>query len=82
MTYYGDPTTPAADRAETYAFLRAALERATAERPYRGPTRFERGDRAYLSSIDGTLDRFSGEERITDGDETVYRGEFVGGRLE
>ncbi|EMA34499.1 DUF5680 domain-containing protein [Halobiforma nitratireducens] len=82
MSYYGDLTTPTADRAEAYAFLRTALERATSDRPYRGPERFERDRQVYTSSVTGDLDRFRGEERIVDDGETIYRGEFAGGWIE
>lgn len=82
MNYYGDLTTPAGDRDELYSFLRDALEHATTDRPYRGPERFDRDGLTYLSSIEGDLSRFEGEERITRGESTVYRGTFAGGRVE
>ena len=82
MHYYGDLTTEDADRDETYSFLRAALERASEDRPYRGPERFERDGLTYWSSVEGDLRRFEGEERIAADGATVYRGTFAGGRLD
>lgn len=82
MSYYGNLTTPQADRDAIYAFLREALGEATTDRPYRGPARFEREGMAYLSSVEGDVERFDGTEEIRVGDETRYRGWFAGGRVE
>ena len=82
MHYYGDLTTEDANRGETYSFLRTALGRASEDRPYRGPERFERDGLTYRRSVEGDLRRFEGEERITADGATVYRGTFAGGRLD
>lgn len=82
MSYYGDLTTAQADRDAIYAFLREALGAATADRPYRGPERFDGERMAYLSTVEGDTERFDGTEEIRVGDETRYRGRFVGGRVE
>lgn len=82
MSYYGDLTADDVNRDRTYSFLRVALERASEDRPYRGPEQFERDRLIYRSSVDGDLGRFDGEERIVADGTTVYRGTFAGGRLD
>lgn len=82
LSYYGDLTTSAVDADEIYSFLRDALGRATADRPYRGPERLERDDLVYRSSIEGDPLQFEGTERIARDGATVYRGRFIGGRID
>lgn len=82
LSYYGDLTTPAVDADEVNSFLRDALGRATTDRPYRGPERLERDDLEYRSSIEGDHLQFEGTERIVTDGATVYRGRFVGGRID
>lgn len=82
MHYDGRITAAAADSAATYDFLRRALAAVTPERPHRGPERFEDESWVYEFDVDGTLDRFDGEERITRDGTAVYRGTVAGGRIE
>ena len=63
-------------------FLKEALLHGTPELPYRGPQLYKKGDWAYCSHTDGSLDWFSGYEQIFYSDQLVYECRFHGGRLE
>lgn len=64
---------------QVYAFLRAALLRATPMRPYRGPATWREGDYVYRDQSQGTLRGFWGDERITYRARKVYELHYSGG---
>ena len=80
--YYGyilNPTTPTED---VYSILRSALMQDSDILPVRGPQEHIEGTSKYENQVDGTLDRFSGEERIYLENELVYRCWYHGGSIE
>lgn len=50
---------------ELYKFLRAALRRVNADRPYRGPSQWREGRLTYADESEGDIRRFQGTEVIT-----------------
>ncbi len=80
--YYGyilDPNMPAKP---LYDFLRFALmQEAAGILPIRGPREFSEDGSYYTNKVAGTLDRFSGEERILIDNKLVYRCWYHGGAI-
>ena len=62
-------------------FLKAALRAAPAEKPFRGPARYENGDNRYECTLHGDLDWFQGYEEIRWQGEQVYECFFHGGKM-
>ena len=52
-------------------FLKEALRHVPADRPYRGPERYENGDYLYTCTVAGRFEWFQGYETI------CYRGEVI-----
>jgi hypothetical protein len=67
--------------ARVYEFLRAALRRVTAERPYRGPSQWREGAYVYADQGQGELGCFWGVETITYEGQRVYQLRYSGGLL-
>jgi Domain of unknown function (DUF5680) len=79
MTYYGAVTSQFIVPLDVYFFLKKAMARVTTDRPYRGPESFHEGDFSYRDQFDGSVDRFSGIERIFYRGEEVYSLQYLGG---
>ena len=60
-------------------FLKQALLRVPADKPYRGPERFTEGDYTYEGTVEGTFDWFQGHETITWRGQEIYECFFHGG---
>lgn len=58
-----------------YKILRGALTRMPETTPFRGPKKYK----SYVNRWTGTVDRFSGEERITQKGKLVYKANYIGG---
>jgi len=82
MHYYGAPTEETVDVDALYAFLREALEAASAEHPFRGPLQYASEPWTYECAYDGDIERCRGTEQIERDGAIVYRGEFGGGLVE
>lgn len=82
MVYAGGvPTGAGVSPSEVYAFLRLALQRVSAERPYRGPEGWEMGAWRYACAVSGDLWAFEGRERIARDGREVYALVFAGGAI-
>ncbi len=81
MVYYGF-VEPGQVNKQVYTILMAALSQAPAEAPYRGPSHFEQGEWRYENSLTGTIERFSGEEKIFQNDVCVYQANYLGGLVD
>ena len=81
MNYYGRIVDKKYPVAQIYAFLQKALRQVTLERPFRGPSAFEEGDFMYNDESSGTLDAFSGVERILFNRHKVYLLKYHGGTV-
>jgi hypothetical protein len=84
MSYAGGTLPAVIDRADVlaaYAFLRKALLAVDAARPFRGPAEFAEGDFRYLSTVNGEIADFNGEEQILRAGSRVYALRYQGGLL-
>lgn len=62
-------------------FLKAALYRVPADRPFRGPEWFQEGETLYRCTCEGGLAWFQGYEEIYHQDTKVYECYFHGGKI-
>jgi len=65
-----------------YGVLRGALKQMPEDFPFRGPKEFKDGDFTYTNSWDGKVDRFAGEEQITQGEKLIYKANYLGGLVD
>jgi len=78
MVYYGW-VNEGIDPDPVYTILRAALMHMPSDAPFRGPKHYKDGTLLYSNTWTGAVDRFSGEERITDGENLIYKATYMGG---
>ena len=81
MVYYGW----VAEGAETdpiYGILRDALKRMPEDAPFRGPKEYRQDKSVYSNSWEGKLERYSGEEKITQDGKPVYKANYIGGLVD
>jgi hypothetical protein len=64
---------------EIYPFLMESLSNTPSEMPYRGPELFENGDFRYENALSGTIEYFSGTEKIFKNGVCVYEASYIGG---
>lgn len=81
MVYYGFVHSETSN-AEVYGFLMEALRHTTVETPYRGPERFEKGAWRYENKLDGTVENFTGMEKIFRDEKPVYEAKYIGGLVD
>lgn len=81
MNYYGRTVDKKFPAGEIYAFLQKAMRQVTLERPFRGPSIFAEGDFMYNDESSGTLEAFSGVERILFNRHKVYTLKYHGGTI-
>mgnify|MGYP001560167615 CR=1 FL=1 len=83
MNYYGHILSPDVSAKDTYAILRSALMQEYGDiLPVRGPREYVKGTSKYENQVEGTLDRFLGEEKIYSGEELIYCCWYHGGNIE
>ncbi|MBN1681229.1 MAG: hypothetical protein JW966_13160 [Anaerolineae bacterium] len=78
MSYAGwsiDASIPVGD------FLKEALRHVEADRPFRGPPRYQNGDYTYANESHGAVARFWGCEVITYQDRPIYELRYQGGTI-
>lgn len=81
MVYYGW-VVEGEDANKVYATLRNALMRMPEDYPFRGPKEYQDGETIYTNNWQGELDRFSGEEKITQGEKLIYQANYMGGLVD
>jgi hypothetical protein len=81
MNYYGLVFDEAVSPGQVYAFLQEAMNQVKEDRPFRGPQALEKGDYKYLDESQGSVERFTGVERILYQGREVYRLHYHGGRV-
>ncbi len=81
MNYYGGVTDKMASGKDIYPFLQKAMQRVTAERPFRGPSEYQEGDFLYQDMSDGNIDQFTGQEVIYFKGKQVYSLKYHGGKV-
>ncbi|MFH1635954.1 MAG: DUF5680 domain-containing protein [Chloroflexota bacterium] len=67
--------------AGVFSFLKSALQKVTAEAPFRGPASFQSGAFHYTNRSLGNLERFSGTESINYENRSIYHLHYSGGLL-
>jgi len=83
MNYYGHVLDKDIPTNDAYAILRPALMQEYDDiLPVRGPKEYVEGNSRYTNQAEGTLERFTGEERIYVSDELVYICSYHGGVIE
>lgn len=65
-----------------YGVLRNALKQMPADYPYRGPKEYREGEYTYSNTWDGEVDRFAGEEQITQNGKVIYKANYRGGLVD
>ncbi len=65
-----------------YTILRNALKQMPEDYPYRGPKVYKENEYTYSNSWSGEVDRFSGSEQITQGDNIIYKADYMGGLVD
>jgi hypothetical protein len=65
-----------------YEVLRNALLKMPEDYPFRGPQEYEERDFVYSNSWKGGIERFSGEEQISQKEKIVYKANYLGGFID
>jgi len=78
MVYYGWVEEGAKTK-PIYGVLRNALMQMPESSPFRGPKEHKEDGFIYTNSWEGKVNRFSGEEQITQGDKPIYKASYRGG---
>lgn len=81
MVYYGW-VVEGIETNQVYAVLRNALGKMPEDTPLRGPKELKDGEFTYTNNWDGDLDRYSGEEQITQGEKLIYKANYMGGLID
>lgn len=85
MSYAGGMLPPGgrkrAETASVYRFLRKSLLTVSVDAPFRGPRRLVEHNLSYRNRWTGSIGGFSGLEEISQGEQTVYRLRYAGGRV-
>jgi len=64
MNYHGGVIDDEIDRAPLYVFLKQALAKVPADKPFRGPLSFKDGDYSYMNEVGGDIRAFTGAETL------------------
>jgi hypothetical protein len=81
MNYYGVVSREVIATSQVYNFLRKAKRQAKENRPFRGPSSFNEGDFDYFNESNGTVEQFTGFERILYQGQEIYRLDYHGGKV-
>ena len=65
-----------------YKVLRNALMHMPDEAPFRGPRELKDGEYMYTNSWSGNVERYSGEEQITQKEKLIYKANYMGGLVD
>jgi hypothetical protein len=81
MNYYGRVIDDVVPAAEVYSFLQRAMNQVKTDRPFRGPSSLNEGEFEYRDESHGTIDQFTGIERIFYRGREIYRLNYHGGSV-
>lgn len=81
MVYYGW-VIEGMDNNLVYGVLRNALKQMPEDAPYRGPKEYKEDNFTYSNSWVGEVERYSGEEKIMQGDKLIYQANYMGGLVD
>jgi hypothetical protein len=78
MVYYGW-VEQGVETSPIYRVLRNALMQMPNEAPFRGPKEYKENNFTYTNFWQDDVERFSGEEKIFDGEKLIYKANYLGG---
>ena len=81
MNYYGVVSSEVIPVNQVYDFLRKAMRQITDDKPFRGPGSFKESDFEYVDENTGTIEQFTGFERIIYQGQEIYRLDYHGGKV-
>lgn len=81
MVYYGW-VEEGVNTDNVYGILRNALMQMPEDAPFRGPKEYKEGEFTYSNSWSGDVERYSGEEQITQGENVIYKANYMGGLVD
>jgi len=81
MNYYGEVISEIIPAKNIYQFLQEALKKILEDKPFRGPDSFKKADFEYINKVEGTVERFKGEEIIFYKKQVVYKLNYHGGLI-
>lgn len=81
MVYYGW-VEEGVNADSVYGILRGALMQMPDDAPFRGPEEYQEGEFTYTNKWTGDVDRYSGEEQITQGEKLIYKAYYMGGLVD
>ena len=81
MNYYGATISDDISVEQVYDFLKKALRKIRAERPFRGLDSFQEGEFKYFDKSVGNVEDFFGDEKILFQGQEVYRLKYHGGLI-
>jgi hypothetical protein len=64
---------------KTFDFLKKALTKIPANKPFRGPSRFKTGDFEYVNRVKGDITDFIGQEKILFKGKEIFMQNYIGG---
>jgi len=82
MVYYGSVIKEIKDFKKVYKFLQEVLSLIPEKNPFRGPKFYQNGDYAYRNWFYGSIDNFSGIEKIYLGKKKIYEAKYIGGLVD
>ena len=81
MVYYGR-VEEGVEANSVYEILRNALMQMPEDYPFRGPKEYKEGEFTYTNTWNGEVEKFSGEEQITQADKLIYKANYIGGLVD
>jgi len=81
MNYYGEIVSEIISAKSIYQFLQEALKKITKDKPFRGPDNFKKDEFEYINKVEGTVEKFKGEEIIFYKKQVVYKLNYHGGLI-
>jgi hypothetical protein len=81
MNYYGVVSNEVISVNQVYEFLRKAMRQVDKEYPFRGPSLFKEADFEYINKNSGTVEQFTGVEKILHLGQEIYRLNYHGGKI-
>lgn len=81
MVYYGWVDN-SAEASSVYEVLKNALKLMPADAPLRGPKEMHDGEFIYTNVWTGNVERYAGEEQITQSGKLIYKANYMGGLVD
>ena len=81
MVYYGW-VVEGVKTDSVYRILRNALKQMPEDAPFRGPKEYKENGFTYKNTWLGNIEKYSGEEQITQGEKLVYKANYLGGLVD